>query len=82
MLTLKVDIEGSVGGLQTCAGQKGGIEAAIHAMKEIYSEDKCEGLIMVDASNAFNSLDRKVAMKNIKLVCPNLSQYIENLNKV
>ena len=61
-----------------CAGQKGGIVAAIHAMKEIYSEDKCQGLLMVDASNAFNSLNRKVAMKNIQLVCPNLSQYIEN----
>ena len=78
MLTLKVDIEGSVGGLPTCAGQKGGIEATIHATKEIYCEDKCEGLLMVDASNAFNSLNYKVAMKNIKLVCPNLSQYIEN----
>ena len=33
---------------------------------------------MVDASIAFNSLNRKVAMKNIQLVCPNLSQYIEN----
>ena len=75
ILTLKVDIEGSVGRLQTCAGQKGGIEAAIHAMKEIYTEDKCEGLLMVDA---FNSLNHKVAMKNIQLVCRNLSQYIEN----
>ena len=33
---------------------------------------------MVDASNAFNCLNRKVAMKNIQLVCPNLPQYIEN----
>ena len=29
MLTLKVDIEGNVGGFQTCPGQKGGIEATI-----------------------------------------------------
>ena len=77
MLTLKADIEESLNGLQTCAGQKGGIEAAIHAMKEIYSEDKCEGLLMVDASNAFNSLNHNVAMKSIQFVCPNLSQYIE-----
>ena len=75
----RLDIEGSVGGLQTCAGQKGGIEAAIHAMKKIYSEVKYEGLLMVDASNAFNSLNRKVATKNIKLVCPSLSQYNENM---
>ena len=48
MLTLKVDNERSLAGLQACAGQKGGIEAAMHAMKEIYSEDICEGLLMVD----------------------------------
>ena len=47
-------------------------------MKEIYSEDKC-GFFMVYASNAFNSLNQKLAMKNIKLVCSNLSQYIENM---
>ena len=57
-----------------CAGQKGGIEAAIHAIKEIYSEKKYEGLLMVEASNAFNSLNCKVAMKNLSsfvLTCHN-----------
>ena len=34
--------------------------------------------MLYKSSNAFNSLNRKVAMKNIKLVCLNLSHYIEN----
>ena len=46
---IKKDIESSAGGLQTCAGHKAGIEAAIHAIHDIYKGDECEGLLLVDA---------------------------------
>ena len=65
MLTLKMDVGESVGCLQTCGGQEGGIEAAIHAMHEIYVREDCEGLLLVDATNAFNSLNRNAALQNI-----------------
>ncbi|KAL5266795.1 hypothetical protein ACHWQZ_G003996 [Mnemiopsis leidyi] len=58
--SIKEDIESSAGGLQTCAGHKAGVEAAIHAIHDTYKEDECEGLLLVDASNAFNSLNRKM----------------------
>jgi len=57
MRTLKLDVEDCVGDNQTCGGQQAGIEAAIHAMHEIYNKEEYEGLLLVDASNAFNSLN-------------------------
>ena len=35
---LKKDIEDAAGSLQLCAGQDGGCEAAVHAMKQIFLE--------------------------------------------
>ena len=76
--SIKEDIESSAGGLQTCAGHKAGIEAAIHAIHDTYKEDECEGLLLVDASNAFNSLNRKVALANMSSLCPPFFQYLQN----
>jgi len=79
MRALKRDVEECAGGIQTCGGQQAGIEAAIHAMLEIYNKDECEGLLLVDASNAFNSLNQQAALQNVKVTCPNIAQYIENM---
>ena len=57
--TIREDIREVVGSLQMCVGQRSGCETAIHAMNEIYEKDATEGLLLVDASNAFNSLNRK-----------------------
>ena len=51
---IREDIIDAAGPLQTCAGLKSGIEASIHAMKNIFDEDSTEGLLLVDAENAFN----------------------------
>jgi hypothetical protein len=72
------DIQEASGTLQTCAGIPSGIEAAIHAMKETFNEDWCEIVMLVDADNAFNRLNRKVALKNIEQICPPMYQYLEN----
>ena len=45
------------GALQLCAGQSAGIEAAIHTMRDIFMDDECEGILLVDARNAFNNLN-------------------------
>ena len=78
MTVTKGDITESSGPLQTCAGHKAGIEAAIHAMAEIYDDDETEAILLIDASNAFNSLNRDAAVKNMKFTCPPLAKYIEN----
>ena len=63
-LILKDDIELAGGSLQTCTGVESGIEAAIHAMAKAFDDNTCEGAILVDADNAFNRLNRKVALHN------------------
>ena len=59
--------------LQVCAGQRSGCEAAIHAMRDIFSDSHTEGALLVDASNAFNSLNRRTALLNMFHLCPQLA---------
>ena len=78
---LSSDIESAAGPLQTCAGQMGGCEAAIHAMRRIYQSPMTEGVLLVDAENAFNRLNRAAAIHNIKSLCPSLSTVLSNTYK-
>ena len=57
------DIQSAAGPLQTCAGHEAGCEAAVHAMKKIYSQEDTEAVLLVDATNAFN---RQAALHNIQ----------------
>ena len=75
---LKTDIEEAAGPMQTCAGLRSGIEAAIHSSKYVWEQDTTEALIQVDADNAFNRLNRKVAIHNIKQICPPIHKYLQN----
>ena len=75
---LKEDITNAAGPLQTCAGVKAGIEAAIHTMRQVYEDPNTEAVLLVDAENAFNNLNRKAALMNIKEICPPLYRYLQN----
>jgi len=75
---LKQDILSSAGGLQLCAGQEGGCEAIIHAMHQITDSQECEGILLIDADNAFNRLNRAVALRNIQIICPSVSTFAIN----
>ena len=75
------DVQQAAGALQTCAGVESGIEAAIHAMADTFQSDDCEAVILVDAENAFNRVNRKVALHNIQRLCPALYTYLNNCYK-
>ena len=51
------DIEKACGFIQKSAGQPAGIEAAVHAVQQIYNDEETDGVLLVDARNAFNSLN-------------------------
>ena len=64
--TLRDDIITSVGPLEVCAEQESGCEAAVHAMSKMYKEEHTEAIFLVDAANAFNSVNRKVFLHNVQ----------------
>ena len=76
------DVEEAAGPLQLCAGQDGGCEAAVHAMRRIFQAPETEAVLLVDASNAFNALNRKAALHNISVICPSLAQTLINTYQV
>ena len=78
MAVVKEDVRKAAGNLQVCAGQQAGGEAAVHAMREMFDNTECEAVLLVDAKNAFNTINRKTMMHNIKIKCPSLATYVEN----
>ena len=75
----KWDLQEIAGSAQLCAGQVAGIEAAIHAMRETFLDSDTEAILLVDASNVFNSLNRKATLLNIKHTCPTLATVLINI---
>ena len=78
MQTIKHNLQDAVGSLQLCAGQDAGCEAAFHAMNHIFTEDDTEAVILVDATNAFNRLNRQVTLLNCRAICPSMSPILTN----
>ena len=70
MTTAREDTMKAVGNLQLCAGQQAGSEAAVHAAKEIFADKECEAVLLIDASNVFNTLNRQAMMHNISVPNP------------
>ena len=75
---LKCDIQQACGCQQMCGGQLSGIEAAVHATKATFEARENEAMLLVDASNAFNSLNRQVALQNIRRICPPIATALIN----
>ena len=75
---IKGDIVSAAGPLQTCSGLRAGIEAAIHAMRIAFQNNNTEAILLVDAENAFNNLNREAALLNIKKLCPPFHRYLHN----
>ena len=71
----RLDIQDAAGPLQVCAGQDGGCEAAVHAMRHFFAEPEVHGALLVDA---FNTINRQAALHNIKSICPPLYQILVN----
>ena len=51
-----LDIREACGALQVCAGCEGGCEAAVHAVRQLFHDPGSQAVLLVDASNAFNSV--------------------------
>ena len=47
-------------------------------MRSLFAEENTEAVLLVDTSNAFNSLHRQVALRNISILCPSLAVILIN----
>ena len=77
--TMKQDIQGVAGPLQVCTGLKSGAEATVHFIREKFREETAQACILVDASNAFNSVNRQVMLHNIQRQLPELAPVAINM---
>ena len=75
---VKDDILKVAGVQQLCVGQQFGCEAAIHAMRGVFELPSCQAILLVDAANTFNNLNRKTALINIHRSCPSIAPALIN----
>jgi len=78
MCVVKKDVVSSCCKVKMCSGQTAGSEAAIHAMRELFKNEESEAVLLVDAANAFNNINRYALLHNIKILCPMFGQYVNN----
>ena len=64
--------------LQVCTGHKSGSKAAVHAMRSIFDADDTDAVLIIDASNTFNSLNSTAALHNITVLCLSIATYAIN----
>ena len=75
---VKPDVIETSGSLQLCAGLKSGGEAAVHSMLSLFEAEETDAVLLIDASNAFNALNRTAALHNIRVICPSIATYAIN----
>ena len=76
--SLNDEIKEAASPLRVGASHSAGAEAAIHGMSHIFADEETDGILLVDVSNAFNQMNRSVALHNILITCPEMSLYIIN----
>ena len=50
----------------------------MHAMNSLLQHEETDAVLLVDASNAFNSLNRAAALHNTRVLCPALATFAIN----
>ena len=51
-------------------------------MRTIYEDQSAEAVLLVDASNAFNSINRNVFLHNVEVICPSIARYVKSCYSV
>ena len=74
---VREDIQAAVGCLQLCTGQEAACEAGVYAIRTLLEDADVEA-ILVDAVNAFNSLNREAALLNVHVLCPTIAPILTN----
>ncbi len=65
---------------QLCGGVRCGIKAAIHTVSDLFKDHEADGwgVLMIEASNAFNNINRQAALWNTRILWPSCSLFLFN----
>ena len=76
----RFDLSDSCNISQLCGGVRCGIEAAVHTVSDLFKEHEEDGwgVLMIDASNAFNRINRQAALWNSRVLWPSCSLFLFN----
>ena len=47
-------------------------------MSQVFVEEGTDGILLTDASNAFNQMNRSAALHNIQIMCKEMALYVVN----
>ena len=72
------DIRAAAGPLQMCTSQPPSSETAVQALADVFTSLDTEAVVLVNALNAFNQLNRQLALRNIPALCPPLACCVAN----
>ena len=66
---------------QVCLGQNCGIEHAIRSLRKQFETPGIHCILLIDANNDFDSLNKDLALRNIEKPCPSIMNDIRNSYK-
>ena len=78
MMISKQDVLKTAGSLQVCDWQEAGAEAAMHTVYDICKDHITEAVLLIDAENALNTINKKAMLLNISVKCPIIFMYISH----
>ena len=71
-------VQEAVGALQLCAGHPVELSLRFMRCEDFSDDDDSDGILLIDADNAFNRVNRAVALWNIQFTCPEMKHVLIN----
>ena len=78
LVITRPDIKEASANANLCGGQEAAVQAIFHAVTELFEGDECDAVLLADANQGYQRLNRKVALHNLNIICPIL--YIVAVN--
>ena len=64
------------------AAKLGGCKIAAHASLDLFADEENHGILKIDASNAFNRINRAVVQHNMNILCLDFATYVYNCYQI